>query len=75
MTDLTLTFVDSSMIKAFAYDEERQLLIALYNSGKWYVYGKFPKDAYEDLMSAGSIGSHMRYAVIGMYPELSPSQV
>jgi hypothetical protein len=75
MTDLKLEFVDSSMIKAFAYDEENQRLIALYTSGKWYVYGDFTKDDYENLMEAGSIGSYMRSMVIGLYPELSPREI
>jgi len=64
---MQLTEVDSSMIYAVGYDEENQILEAVFNSGKTYRYFDVPKDVYTGLMAAESKGRYMRAGVIDVY--------
>ncbi|MCP5537207.1 MAG: KTSC domain-containing protein [Akkermansiaceae bacterium] len=69
----TLTKVDSSMIYAIGYDEKNQILEAVFTRGGIWEYHNFPKEAYQSLIDSDSIGSHMRYAVLGCYDEVRVS--
>lgn len=65
---MELHSVDSSMIQAFGYDAEAQMLLVIFNSGKTYRYFQVPPDIYEGLLEADSKGSYLRDLVIDQYP-------
>ena len=58
---------DSSMISAFAYDEEKQILEVAFNRTGVYTYYDVPPDVVAGLHRASSKGSYMRNMIIGMY--------
>jgi hypothetical protein len=65
---MELQFVESSMIQAYGYDESRETLMIIFNSGKAYEYSEVPKAVYEELRASDSKGSYMRDCVIDCYP-------
>jgi KTSC domain len=65
---MELHSVDSSMIQAFGYEAEAQMLLVIFNSGKTYRYFEVPPDIYEGLLEADSKGSYLRDLVIDQYP-------
>lgn len=64
------TNVDSSMLSSVGYDEEKQILEAEFTSGKVYQYYDVPKDVFEELMQARSVGGYFRGSVLGCYADL-----
>jgi uncharacterized protein YuzE len=58
---------DSSMISAYAYDEEKQILEVAFHRTGVYRYFDVPRHVFEGLHRASSKGSYMRGAVIDMY--------
>ncbi|MFB6099316.1 MAG: KTSC domain-containing protein [Salinibacter sp.] len=65
---MTLTTVDSSMVHAVGYDEDKRELEIIFNSGKIYRYENVDRDEYEGLMAADSKGRYMRAHIIDMSP-------
>lgn len=65
---MEMHFVDSSMIQAFGYDEDSQMLMVIFNSGKTYQYSEVPKEIYDELLEADSKGRYMGDCVIDCYP-------
>lgn len=65
---MELHSVESSMIQAFGYDAEAEILLVIFNSGKTYRYFEVPPDIYEGLLEADSKGSYLRDLVIDQYP-------
>jgi hypothetical protein len=65
---MELIKVDSSMIYAFGYDEEQQVLEVVFKRNGVYRYRDVPKKVYEELLNASSKGSYMRDLIIDMYP-------
>ncbi|MEM9503162.1 MAG: KTSC domain-containing protein [Cyanobacteria bacterium P01_E01_bin.43] len=65
---MELQFVESSMIQAFGYDEEHEMLLVIFNSGKTYQYSEVPPETYAELLAADSKSSYMRSCVIDCYP-------
>lgn len=59
--------VDSSMIAAFKYDSEKQILSIMFHNTGIYHYFDMPPDVVQELRKADSKGSFMRYAIIDMY--------
>ncbi len=57
------------MIQTFGYDEAKETLMVIFNSGKTYQYSEVPKEVYEELLAADSKGSYLRECVIGCYPD------
>jgi len=65
MNPLTRIPVDSSMLSAVGYDEEEKILYAEFsNTGKIYAYPEVPKEEFEALLKADSIGRFMRNEII-----------
>ena len=64
---MELIKVDSSMIYAFGYDEEQQVLEVVFKRNGVYRYRDVPKKVYEGLLKASSKGSYMRDRIIDMY--------
>jgi hypothetical protein len=64
---MELIKVDSSMIYAFGYDEEQQVLEVVFKRSGTYRYRDVPKAVYEGLLSADSKGGYMRDRIIDMY--------
>ena len=65
---MELIKVDSSMIYAFGYDEQQQILEVVFKRTGVYRYHNVPKEVYQQLLDADSKGSYMRDLIIDMYP-------
>ena len=65
---MELIKVDSSMIYAFGYDEQQQVLEVVFKRTGVYRYRDVPKEVYQQLLEADSKGSYMRDQIIDMYP-------
>lgn len=57
---MTRTPVESSNIAEIGYDPETRVLEILFRNGRIYTYNGVPRDEYQALMSADSIGSHFQ---------------
>lgn len=58
---------DSSMISAFGYDEQEQILEVAFHKTGVYRYFEVPKDVFEGLREASSQGRYMRGHIIDCY--------
>ena len=65
---MELINVDSSMIYAFGYDEQQQVLEVIFKRTGVYRYRNVPKEVYQQLLDADSKGSYVRDLIIDMYP-------
>jgi hypothetical protein len=65
---MELIKVDSSMIYAFGYDEQQQVLEVVFKRTGVYRYHNVPKEVYQQLLDADSKGSYMRDLIIDIYP-------
>ena len=65
---MELIKVDSSMIYAFGYDEQQQVLEVVFKRTGVYRYHDVPKEVYQQLLDADSKGGYMRDLIIDMYP-------
>lgn len=65
---MELYAVESSMIQAFGYDTDAQMLLVIFNSGKTYRYFKVPPEVYQQLLASSFKGSYIRDFVIDCYP-------
>ena len=65
---MELIKVDSSMIYAFGYDEQQQVLEVVFKRTGVYRYRNVPREVYQQLLKAESKGSYMRDLIIDMYP-------
>lgn len=63
-----LITVGSRMLHAVGYDPQKQVLEAIFYSGKIYCYEGVPQKIYQDLMIADSKGQYMRSKIIDSYP-------
>ena len=59
--------VESSMIAAVAYDENKQLLEIEFTSGRVYYYSNVELDVYEGLIAARSAGRYFENNIRGGY--------
>jgi hypothetical protein len=60
--------VDSSMISHVGYDAERQQLgVRFKRGGTTHVFSDVPQDAYDNLMSADSVGKHFHANILPNY--------
>lgn len=59
--------VESTVIKAIAYDEASEALTIEFVSGETYVYAGVPKAVYEALMAAESKGEYFQGNIKGRY--------
>jgi len=50
--------VKSSNLNAVGYDEDNKVLAVLFNDGNLYEYSDVPKETYEAMINAGSVGSY-----------------
>lgn len=60
--------VTSSMISAFRYDENKQILEVQFQNADTYRYLNVPAEVAEGLRQAESKGSYMQDNVIDVYP-------
>ena len=67
MLQLTRIPVDSSMLFSVAYDKETSTLYAEFNTGQVWGYANVSEEVFNGLLKASSVGSYMRYAVLGCY--------
>jgi hypothetical protein len=65
---MELIKVDSSMLDAFGYDEQQQVLEVVFKRNGVYRYNNVPKEVYQGLLDADSKGSYLRDLIIDMYP-------
>ena len=59
--------VDSSMIAAFKYDSEKEVLSVMFHNTGVYHYFDVPPAIVQELREADSKGRFMRYEIIDMY--------
>jgi len=59
--------VSSSNLASVGYDEKNQILEIEFNHGGVYQYFDVPKEEYEGLMSANSLGSYFYYNIRNDY--------
>ena len=59
--------VDSSNLASVGYDEENQILEIEFNHGGVYQYSDVPKDEYDSLMNADSLGSYFYHNIRDVY--------
>jgi len=64
---MELIQVKSANLSKVGYDEESELLLIVFNSGSIYEFQKVPKDLYESLMQAPSIGSFFNKTIRNRY--------
>ena len=50
--------VASSVIAEIGYDDDHGLLEVAFHNGRTYYYLSVPRNVYESLMSAGSVGAY-----------------
>lgn len=65
----TLKKVESSMVYAVAYDAGEKILEVVFRRGGIWKYHDVPKSEYLKMMKSDSIGSYVRYCIIGTYRE------
>lgn len=60
--------LDSSMIEAAAYDaKSKTLYLQFVNTGYVYAYDDVPKDTFEELVEADSVGRFVRSEILEFY--------
>jgi hypothetical protein len=60
--------VDSSMVSAFRYDEDKKILEVTFQNSDTYRYLNVPAEVAEGLRQSESKGSYMQANVIDIYP-------
>ena len=55
--------VDSSNLASVGYDEENEILEMEFNHGSIYQYNDVPKEEYDSLMNADSLGSYFYHNI------------
>jgi hypothetical protein len=65
---LAWTEVDSSNVRAVAYDEPTKLMVVRFHNGGLYSYEDVGMDVYVDLVHAESVGKYLNQMVKGIYP-------
>lgn len=58
----------STVIRAHAYDAEREELSILFTTGRRYIYFRVPPKAYEAFRGAFSKGRHFNARIRDRYP-------
>jgi len=71
---MQLITVDSSMLHAVGYDADAGELEVVFASGQIWRYSGVPREVYEELLAADSIGRYMRDNVIDVYPDYRVSR-
>lgn len=61
------TSVKSSNIESVAYDPESKMLEIRFNGGGLYSYADVPQAAYDNLMSAESVGGEFHRSIKGKF--------
>lgn len=59
--------VSSSNIQQIGYDEDTQTLAVVFVNGARYHYSSVPENIFEELKSAGSVGSYFHSAIRDSY--------
>lgn len=59
--------VASSNIRSVGYDEARRVLEVEFNQGRIYDYAEVPRDVYEALIHAASVGRYFAENIKGRY--------
>lgn len=54
---ITKTYTDSKVVASVEYEEETQILQVEFITGKKWRYFDFPKQMWDDLLAAPSVGS------------------
>lgn len=66
---MPMTPVVSSNIDSIGYNEVVEVLVIKFKSGKVYAYRNVPKDKYEGLMNANSVGGYFNSEIKQKFPE------
>lgn len=61
------SITNSSSVYAIGYDEDAKQLFVEFSSGATYEYEDVPKEIYDELMSAPSVGKFIQASIKGQY--------
>lgn len=64
------TITDSSMIQEIEYDDDSKILTVTFSKSSKYEYYYVPKEVYEGLINAESIGKYFAANIKGKYETL-----
>ena len=64
---MQLITVESSMIHAVGYDQEKRILEIVFNTGRTYQYADVPPEEYEGLLNAESKGRYFLANIRDVY--------
>ena len=62
-----VTIPNSSNIRSVGYDDDARTLHITFHSGKSYTFESVPRDEYDYLLSAESVGSHFHSNIRNKY--------
>lgn len=65
--EMEIKFWNSSTVLSTEYDVEKEILRVEFKNGTIYEYYKFPKDKWDILTEAESIGKYLNTCVKGAY--------
>lgn len=68
MSEREMIPIDSSLIKALAYDEANQQLTVVFQKGGTYVYSEVPGRLVDWLLASSSKGRFFLKEIKGVYP-------
>ena len=60
--------MSSSNLACVGYDAATETLEIEFHGGRVYQYAGFPQRAYDEFMSASSLGSHFNHHIRDRYP-------
>lgn len=63
-----MNLVSSSNIESVGYDEENQIMYVRFLNGTLYTYNGVPKQEYEGLLNAPSVGSYLHRNFKNVFP-------
>ena len=56
--------VNSTAVAEVAFDEKRGVMVVKFHNGRVYEYYKVPKDEYERVIHAQSVGTYMNQEIV-----------
>lgn len=65
--DIKLEFVESSNINSLGYDDDSQTLAVQFKGGKTYHYAGVPREIYEIVRDAESVGREFAFSIRDHY--------
>jgi len=68
MNEVEMIYVSSSNVESVGYDEVNQIAHVRFLNGTLYIYKGVPKNEFDGLLNAPSIGSYLHRNFKNVYP-------